>query len=93
MERDSKGRFKKAKKIDDYAETLRFRNGNELVIRIPFSEYMPFFLLLMCFFIIGYPWFLIIRPLARKLLKLMGKAAIISAKTKTNVTITPDDWD
>jgi hypothetical protein len=54
---------------------------------------MPFFLLLVCFFIIGYPWLLIIRPLAGKLLKLMGKAAIISAKTKTNVTITPDDWD
>lgn len=90
MERDSKGRFK-AKKTDDYAETPIFRNGNELVIRIPFSEYIPFFLLLVCFFAIGYPWFLIIKPLARKLLKLMGKAVAMSAKT--NVTVTPDDWD
>lgn len=81
MERDEKGRFKSKTETEiDLDVNRRAQNG--LVIRFPFPEYIPFFLMLLCFVVVGFPWILIVKPLLRKVMKLLGEALVEKTQNK-----------
>ena len=52
------------------------RNNHDITIRIPlpFSEYLPFILVVLCFLIISSPWILIARPVFKKAVKFFFRA-------------------
>ena len=89
--RDSRGRFKKKREEEDIEAP---RPRNEIIIRVPFSEYVPFFIILACLFVIAFPWLVIIKPITKRLLRFMGRAMIVMSRTNTTsstTTTTPTD--
>jgi hypothetical protein len=92
MMRDSRGRFKK-KREEKEEDTEAPRPRNEITIYIPFLEYIPFFIILACLFVIAFPWLIIIKPITKKLMMFMGRAMIVMSRTNTtSVTATADPF-
>ena len=90
MERDEKGRFKKATRTgtEDTDEMNALRNG-EFIVRIPFAQYIPFIVICALFLAIAYPWFIVMKPLTRALLLYVGDTMVKRIK-KSNST--DDGW-
>ena len=87
--RDSRGRFKKKREEDIEAP----RHRNEITIRVPFSEYVPFFIILACLFVIAFPWLIIIKPITKKLMMFMGRAMIVMSRANTTSATTTTTTD
>lgn len=77
--RDKKGRFCK----DEIAIT---GDSGEFKIKIPLSEYIPFFFILICFLATALPWMFAAPKLLKKLMKHIG-ISVIEAVLNKNETI------
>lgn len=90
-ERDERGRFKARAEAEVHVDNGRIVHGqNEFAIRIPFSQYIPFVLICACFLAVGLPWFIILKPILRKIFLFMGETMI--KRIKKGDDINYDDW-
>jgi hypothetical protein len=74
--RDDRGRFCKCDEKND---------GGVFKIKIPFSDYIPFFLILISFLIISLPWLFAAPKLLKKIIYEVGVSLMESVK-KINKT-------
>lgn len=95
--RDSRGRFVKAQAEIDLGENgnnfygyYPMRNNREIGIRVPMSEYIPFFCLLLCFLIVGFPWLFAFKTFLKNVCASLAKA-LISAFTDKEIKYQPKD--